>query len=72
MHTKHDHHLVVKSHEYGKEFIHEKDRLHHVRQNQNHKHKLDHRTHKDSYNPNKLGSLQDQVNENAENFGDSF
>ena len=30
-HTKHIHHPVVKCRECGKEFIHEKDRLHHVR-----------------------------------------
>jgi hypothetical protein len=46
-HTKHvHHHPVVKCRESGKEFIHEKDRLHHAREE--HEQKLDYRTLKDS------------------------
>jgi hypothetical protein len=58
-HTKHLHHPVVECRECGKEFIHEKDRLHHVREE--HEQKLDYRTHKDSYKTKKIGSPQDQV-----------
>jgi hypothetical protein len=46
VHTKHVHHPVVKCRECGKEFIHEKDRLHYVREQ--HEQKLDYGTHKDS------------------------
>jgi len=69
-HTKHIHHPVVKCRECGKEFIHEKDRLHHVREE--HEQKLDYRTHKDSYKTKKIGSPQDQVDENTKSFGINF
>ena len=64
------HHPVVKCRECGKEFIHEKDRLHHVRVE--HEQKLDYRTHKDSYKTKKIGSPQDQVDEGTRSFGDNF
>jgi DNA-directed RNA polymerase subunit RPC12/RpoP len=41
------HHQILKCRECGKEFIHEKDRLHHVRED--HEKKIDYRKHKDSY-----------------------
>lgn len=70
-HTKHvHHHPIVKCRECGKEFIHEKDRLHHVREE--HEQKLDYRTHKDSYKTKKTGSTQKQVDESTRNFGDNF
>jgi hypothetical protein len=70
-HTKHvHHHPVVKCRECGKEFIHEKDRLHHVREE--HEQKLDYRTHKGSYKTKKIGSPQDQVGESTKSFGDNF
>ena len=40
------HHQIIKCRECGKEFIHEKDRLHHVRED--HEKKIDNRKHKDS------------------------
>ncbi|MDW0137368.1 MAG: C2H2-type zinc finger protein [Nitrososphaeraceae archaeon] len=40
------HHQILKCRECGKEFIHEKDRLHHVRED--HEKKIDYRKHKDS------------------------
>ena len=44
-HARHvHHHPIVKCHDCGKEFIHEKDRLHHVKEE--HEKKIDHRTHK--------------------------
>jgi Fe2+ or Zn2+ uptake regulation protein len=70
-HTKHvHHHPIVKCHDCGKEFIHEKDRLHHVREE--HEKKEDYRTHKDSYKTKKVGTVQDAVDESARNFGDNF
>ena len=61
---------VVKCRECGKEFIHEKDRLHHVREE--HEQKLDYRTHKDSYKTKKIGPPQDQVDVSTKSFGDNF
>lgn len=70
-HTKHiHHHPIVKCRDCGKEFIHEKDRLHHVRKE--HENKLDYRTHKESYKTKKMGSVQDEVDESTKNFGDNF
>ena len=62
-HTRHvHHHPIVKCRECGKEFIHEKDRLHHVREE--HAKEVDYRTHKDSYKTKKKGiSPQEGVNE---------
>jgi Fe2+ or Zn2+ uptake regulation protein len=40
------HHHIIKCRECGKEFIHEKDRLHHVREE--HEKKADYRKHKGS------------------------
>ncbi|TLX69109.1 MAG: hypothetical protein E6K94_03910 [Thaumarchaeota archaeon] len=39
------HHPIVKCRDCGKEFVHEKDRLHHVREE--HERKVDYRKHKD-------------------------
>jgi DNA-directed RNA polymerase subunit RPC12/RpoP len=70
-HARHVHHdTVVKCHDCGKVFIHEKDRLHHVREE--HEQKVDYRTHKDSYKTKKIGPPQDQVDESTKNFGDNF
>jgi len=60
----------VKCNHCGKVFIHEKDRLHHVREE--HEQKADYRTHKDSYKTKKIGPPQDQVDESTKNFGDNF
>ena len=47
-HSRHIHHLaILKCNGCGKEFIHEKDRLHHVREE--HEKELDRREHKDIY-----------------------
>jgi hypothetical protein len=64
------HDTIVKCNDCGQEFIHEKDRLHHVREE--HNQKVDYRTHKDSYTTKKIGSPQDQVDESTKNFGDNF
>jgi hypothetical protein len=63
------HHAVVKCHECGKEFIHEKDRLHHVREE--HEQKVDHRTHKWEHTQTP-GNPQTDVDEHMRNFGDNF
>jgi len=68
-HARHvHHHPIVKCHDCGKEFIHEKDRLHHVKEE--HEKKVDHRTHKWEHTPDK--SPQEKVDENRQNFGDNF
>ena len=69
--AKHVHHdTIVKCHDCGQVFIHEKDRLHHVREE--HEQKADYRTDKDSYTTKKIGPPQDQVDESTKNFGDNF
>jgi hypothetical protein len=51
------------------EFVHEKDRLHHVQQE--HEIRVDHRTHKWEHSHAK-STPQDQVDESTHNFGDNF
>ncbi|WP_201449364.1 hypothetical protein [Nitrososphaera sp. AFS] len=69
-HVRHvHHHSIMKCHECGKEFIHEKDRLHHVREE--HLQKEDHRTHKWEHT-NKATNPQSDVDEHMHNFGDNF
>ena len=69
-HARHvHHHPIVKCHECGKEFIHEKDRLHHVREE--HQQKVDHRTHKWEHSQ-ETKNPQTNVDEHMRNFGDNF
>ncbi|MFY9795594.1 MAG: hypothetical protein WCC17_20125 [Candidatus Nitrosopolaris sp.] len=68
-HARHaHHHVIVKCHECGKEFIHEKDRLHLVREE--HEKKVDRRTHKWEHTPAR--DPQRDVDEHMRNFGDNF
>jgi hypothetical protein len=70
-HAKHvNHHTIVKCHEICKEFIHEKDMLHHVRQE--HEKELDRRTHKWEHVHDQKVNPQQQVDERTRNFGDNF
>jgi hypothetical protein len=70
-HARHfHHHPIVKCHDCGKEFIHEKDRLHHVREE--HEKKVDHRTHKWEHVHDKKTDPQGQVDKQTRNFGDNF
>jgi hypothetical protein len=71
-HVRHvHHHPIVKCHECRppKEFIHEKDRLHHVREE--HEKKIDRRTHKWEHSQ-KATNPQGDVDEHMRNFGDNF
>jgi len=69
-HARHIHHYpIVKCHGCGKEFIHEKDRLHHVREE--HQQKVDHRTHKWEHSQ-ETKNPQSNVDEHMRNFGDNF
>jgi uncharacterized Zn finger protein len=63
------HHPIVRCPDCGKEFIHEKDRLHHTRQE--HRNKVEAREHK---NPRKTkgAAPQQDVDEQTRNFGDNF
>ena len=63
------HHPIMKCHECGKEFIHEKDRLHHTREE--HLKKIDHRTHKWEHTK-RVKDPQSDVDEHMHNFGDNF
>jgi uncharacterized Zn finger protein len=64
------HHPIVKCHECGKQFIHEKDRLHHVREE--HEKKIDRRTHKWEHTHDRRVDPQEQIDEQTKNFGDNF
>ena len=64
------HKLVLKCHKCGKEFIHEKDRLHHVREE--HEKEMDARVHKSEHKPKGSANLQDQVDSKMRNFGDNL
>ncbi len=69
-HYKTVHHkLILKCHKCGKEFIHEKDRLHHVREE--HEKAMDARVHKSEHKQKGTGNPQDQVDSNMKNFGDN-
>lgn len=59
-------HPIMKCHECGKEFIHEKDRLHHVREEHLQE---DHRTYKWEH-AKKATNPQSDVDEHMHNFGD--
>jgi uncharacterized Zn finger protein len=70
-HSRHiHHHSIVKCQECGKEFIHEQDRLHHVREE--HEKKVDSRTHKWEHIHDQKINPQDQVDQKTRNFGDNF
>ena len=64
------HHPIVKCHECGRQFIHEKDRLHHVREE--HEKKIDRRTHKWEHIRDQRVNPQEQVDKQTKNFGDNF
>ena len=64
------HHPIVKCHGCGKEFFHEKDRLHHVREE--HEKKVDQRTHKWEHSHDKGANPQEQVDDHTKNFGNNF
>jgi uncharacterized Zn finger protein len=63
------HHPIVKCQYCGKELVHEKDRLHHTREE--HQKELEYRTHRDEYT-HKMESTQEQVDEHTKSFGDNF
>ena len=64
------HKMILKCHKCGKQFIHEKDRLHHVREE--HEKEMDARVHKSEHKDKGTGNPQDQVDSNMRNFGDNF
>ncbi len=69
-HMKKVHNLhPIKCHDCGMEFIHEKDRLHHVREEK--EKEYDQRIHKDEYQPNGH-TPQENVNDRMHKFGDNF
>lgn len=69
------HHPILKCNNCGKEFLHEKDRLHHVREE--HEKAMDARVHKNEHRHKKeegqgIGTPQDEVDAHMKNFGDNF
>jgi hypothetical protein len=69
-HSRHVHHItILKCNGCGKEFIHEKDRLHHVREE--HEKELDRREHKDEYKK-VVQRPQEEIDENSRKFSDNF
>ncbi len=75
-HSRHIHHMtILKCNGCGKEFIHEKDRLHHVREE--HEKEMDARVHKNEHrhkkgDNQKIGTPQEEVDTHTKNFGDNF
>jgi NAD-dependent SIR2 family protein deacetylase len=69
-HVRHIHHkTIVKCQKCGKEFIHEKDRLHHARKE--HEEEMRERSHRSSY-PEEYGDTQDRVNRHTSHFDDKL
>ncbi len=67
----HIHHQpIVKCNECGREFIHEKDRLHHVREE--HEQKTDGIEHKNLHGGKHGLTPQEDVDTNSRNFSDNF
>ncbi len=70
------HHPILKCHKCEKQFLHEKDRLHHVREE--HGKAMDARVHKNEHkhkkdgSPQGRGGPQEEVNSHTKNFGDNF
>jgi hypothetical protein len=70
-HAKHSHHHpIVKCNICGKEFIHERDRLHHEREE--HQKMVDYRLHKNLDKHGKKSTPQEEVYDHTRNFGDNF
>ena len=68
-HSRHIHHItILKCNGCWKEFIHEKDRLHHVREE--HEKELDRREHKDEYK--KVKNPQQEIDEQSRKFSDNL
>lgn len=64
------HHAILKCNKCGKHFIHEKDRLHHVREE--HEKEMDARVHKGEHKHKNIGTPQEEVDSKMRNFGDNF
>ena len=69
-HSRHIHHLtILKCNGCGKEFIHEKDRLHHVREE--HEKELDRREHRDIYKK-VIKKPQDEIDKQNRKFSNNL
>lgn len=62
--------VVLKCNKCGKEFLHEKDRLHHVREE--HEKEMDERVHRNKHRHEKEATPQEEVDSHMRNFGDNF
>ena len=70
-HARDVHHsFILKCNKCGKQFLHEKDRLHHVREE--HEKEMDARVHKSEHGHNKGLNPQEDINSRMRNFGDNF
>lgn len=69
-HVRHEHHrTIVKCQYCGREFLHEKDRLHHSRKE--HEEMLRKRSHRESY-PDEYAKTQDSVDKHTHHFSDNL
>ena len=70
-HARNVHHsLILKCNKCEKQFLHEKDRLHHVREE--HEKEMDARVHKNEHRHDGGSNPQDDVDSRMRNFGDNF
>ena len=83
-HSRNIHHLpILECHKCKKQFLHEKDRLHHVREE--HEKEMDARVHKNEHSHTRTGgggggghhsggtgTPQEEVDSHMRNFGDNF
>ena len=64
------HSIILKCSKCEKQFLHEKDRLHHVREE--HEKEMDARVHKNEHRHDTGVSPQEDVDSRMRNFGDNF
>jgi hypothetical protein len=64
------HSLILKCNKCGKQFLHEKDRLHHVREE--HEKEMDARVHKSEHGHKTESNPQEDIDSRMRNFGDNF
>jgi hypothetical protein len=75
-HSKKVHHAtIIRCNKCKKQFLHEKDRLHHVREE--HEKEMDARVHKNEHrhkkgDHQKIGTPQEEVDSHTKNYGDNF
>ena len=69
-HERNSHHRTIIKCDCGLEFLHEKDRLHHHREE--HKKELDSRSHRKSYPKEYPSKIQDSIDQQRKRFSDNL